>query len=110
VVEVTAVIQSLGLANLPGGQDLGLRTGVDLVGREHRQGGQRVQVVVQGVVACEAGQCGWDGGEAGGIDRLRSECAEVGVDTCTGCRCKCARVGLKRIMQPYQTVRPQLSK
>jgi hypothetical protein len=27
------VIQGLGLANLPGGQDLGLLTGVDLVGR-----------------------------------------------------------------------------
>jgi hypothetical protein len=46
MTRVTAVIQGLGLANLPGGQDLGLRTGVVLVGREHRQGGQRVPAVV----------------------------------------------------------------
>jgi hypothetical protein len=46
VVGVTTVIQGLGLANLPGGQDLALRTGMHLVGRWPRQGGQRVPIVV----------------------------------------------------------------
>jgi hypothetical protein len=90
------VVQRLGLADLSRGEDRGLLTGVDLVGRQHAQGGRRVQVVVPGAEASEAGHRGWDAGERAGIDRLGFDRAEESVDTCTGRGCKCART--KRVI------------
>ena len=101
MARTVAAGKRLGLVGLARGEQAGRLASVDLVGREHAQGGQRMLVVVPGVEAGEVGHRSRDVSEVSGIDRLRFDRAEVGLDP---------RIGLKRQMQPYQTVQPQLSR